>query len=118
MAPLLALIGIDPLLLVGGVLLGLLAILSQLTRRLRGGGAGQGAGQGRQTLALTGQHAIHVVEIAGRRLLLGTGPGGAPQVLAELGEVDELGCEGRAAVSPPRRPFAELIERFGGLGGR
>ena len=110
MAPLLVIVGIDPLLLVGAVLLGLLAILSHLTRRLRGGGAGQG----RQTVALTGQHAIHVVEIAGRRMLIGTGPSGAPKVLAELGEVEAVTHE------PPiaSRPWAELIERFGGLGGR
>jgi hypothetical protein len=109
---LLAIVGIDPLLLVGGVLLGLLAILSHLTRRLRGGGAGHG----RQTVALTGQHAIHVVEIAGRRLLVGTGPSGAPRVLVELG-ASELGPERSEGVGASR-PWAELIERFGGLGGR
>jgi hypothetical protein len=105
-----AIVGMDPLLLIGAVLLGLLAILSHLTRRLRGGGAGQG----RQSVALTGQHAIHVVEIAGRRLLVGTGPSGAPRVLAELGEVEAVVHEQPTVA----RPWAELIERFGGLGGR
>jgi hypothetical protein len=133
---LLAIIAVDPLLLVGAVLLGLLAILSHLTRRLRGGGAGQG----RQTVALTGQHAVHVVEIAGRRLLVGTGPSGAPRVLVELGEVSLHAVEpdSECSASPARsdnprfaraprsdspaarvKPaWAELIERFGGLGGR
>ncbi|HLT38996.1 MAG TPA: flagellar biosynthetic protein FliO [Enhygromyxa sp.] len=110
MVPLLAIVGVDPLLLVGGVLVGLLAMLSHLTRRIRGGGAGHG----RQTVALTGQHAIHVVEIAGRRLLVGTGPSGAPRVLVELGEAEAVEPEQTGA----SRPWAELIERFGGLGGR
>jgi hypothetical protein len=99
-----------PLLYVGVVLLGLLVILSQLNRRVRGGGAGQA----RQTVVLTGQHAIHVVEIAGRRLLVGTGPSGAPRVLAELGEAEAAAYEPPA----PSRPWAELVERFGGVVGR
>jgi hypothetical protein len=102
---------VDPLLLVGVVLLGLFAILSRLTRRLRGGGSGQ-------TVALTGQHALHVVEIAGRRLLVGTGPSGAPRVLAELGEQ----AAGESDLGPEQptlpRPWAELLDRFGGLSGR
>ena len=106
-----AIIGMDPLLLVGAVLLGLLGILSHLTRKLRGGAPGQG----RQTVALTGQHALHVVEIAGRRLLVGTGPSGAPRVLAELGEVEVPVDAEQPALA---RPWAELLERFGGLGGR
>lgn len=106
--PLLAIVGIDPLLLVGGVLLGLLALLSSLTRRLRGG-----TSHGRHTVALTGQHALHVVEIAGRRLLVGTGPSGSPKVLAELGEAQAGDLQ-----PSPSRPWAELIERFGGIGGR
>jgi hypothetical protein len=106
-----AIVGLDPLLLVGVVLLGLLAILSHLTRRLRGGAAGQG----RQTVALTGQHALHVVEVAGRRLLVGTGPSGAPRVLAELGEVEPAVTSEQPA---PPRPWAELLARLGGTGGR
>lgn len=111
----LAIVGVDPLLLVGGVLLGLLVMLSSLTRRLRGGGVGHG----RQTVALTGQHAIHVVEIAGRRLLVGTGPSGAPRVLVELDEA-EAAAELQPSSDSPAwgRPWAELIERLGGLGGR
>ena len=33
---------------------------------------------------LTAEHAVHVVEVAGRRWMLGTGPAGAPSLLAEL----------------------------------
>jgi hypothetical protein len=100
------------LLYVGVVLLGLFVILAQLNRRVRGGGVGQG----RQTVALTGQHALHVVEIAGRRLLVGTGPSGAPRVLAELGEL--AADTAVAEQATPSRPWAELVERFGGLVGR
>ena len=106
---LLAIAGLDPLLLVGALLIGLLWLLSHLSRRIRGG-----AGQGRETVALTGQHAVHVVEIAGRRLLVGTGPSGAPRVLAELGEVEVITDEQPVLA----RPWAELLERFGGLRGR
>ncbi len=114
-AMMLAIVGTDPLLLVGAVLLGLLALLSLLSRRLRGGASGS-----RETVALTGQHAVHVVEIAGRRLLVGTGPSGAPRVLAELAEVGPAPQAQEAPVEAPAlaRPWAELIERFGGLGGR
>jgi hypothetical protein len=34
---------------------------------------------------LTPQDAVHVVEIDGRRLLVGTGAGGSPRLLCELG---------------------------------
>lgn len=36
------------------------------------------------SFALTSEHAIHVVELAGRRLAIGTGPGAAPSLLCEL----------------------------------
>jgi hypothetical protein len=87
----LALVTGSPLLAVGAVLLGLLILLAQLGRRIR-----RGPGSGPRTVRLTQAHAVHVVEIAGRRLLLGTGPSGAPRVLVELGEVepsDELVAE-------------------------
>lgn len=42
------------------------------------------AGVQRQTVGLGGQHALHVVELDGRRLLVGTGPGAAPRLLTEL----------------------------------
>jgi hypothetical protein len=107
----LAITGVDPLVLVGVVLLGLLGALSWLSRRLRG----TGLGSGREHVALTGQHAVHVVEIGGRRLLLGTGPSGAPRVLAELGEVEVAVPVVEAG---GRGPWAELLDRLGGIGGR
>lgn len=35
-------------------------------------------------IGLTPGHALHVVDVAGRRLLVGTGPSGAPRLLLEL----------------------------------
>jgi flagellar biogenesis protein FliO len=32
-------------------------------------------------------HRLHVVEVEGRRLLIGTGPSGPPQLLTELAEL-------------------------------
>ena len=76
------------------------------------------------SVSRTGQHAVHVIESAGRRLLVGTGPSGAPRVLAELGEVELAGAgagAGAGASAEPAGPWSELIERFaarlGGLGG-
>lgn len=42
-------------------------------------------GASRRTVALGGGQALHVVEIEGRRLVIGTGPGAAPRLLTELG---------------------------------
>lgn len=39
----------------------------------------------RRTIALGASHALHVIELEGRRLLVGTGPGAAPRLLTELG---------------------------------
>jgi flagellar biogenesis protein FliO len=89
--------GVDPLVFVGAVLLLLLAGLSWLTRRIQAGG------DSRVRVVLTNQHAVHLIEVGGKRLLVGTGPSGAPRVLAELGEV--------TAVEPtpaPVRPWAWL----------
>ncbi len=36
------------------------------------------------SVRLTGAHAVHVVTVAGRRWMIGTGPAGAPTLLAEL----------------------------------
>lgn len=43
-----------------------------------------GPGVVRGTVGLGGQHALHVVELDGRRLLVGTGPAAAPRLLTEL----------------------------------
>lgn len=62
------------------VLLAVLAGAVWLRRRLEQGDLG---GQGR-SVRLTGEHAVHVVTVEGRRWMIGTGPGGAPTLLAEL----------------------------------
>ena len=36
------------------------------------------------SIPLTGQHSVHVVEAAGQRLVIGTGPGAAPSLLCRL----------------------------------
>lgn len=63
-----------------GLLLGAVALLGlwARTRRL------DASGVRRRTVGLGGQHALHVVELDGRRLLVGTGPGAAPRLLTEL----------------------------------
>jgi flagellar biogenesis protein FliO len=93
--------GVDPLVFVGAVLLLLLAGLSWLTRRMQGGALG-GVGN-RARVVLTNQHAVHLIELGGKRLLVGTGPSGAPRVLAELGEVTA-----EQAAPEPVRPWAWL----------
>ncbi|MEX1363787.1 MAG: hypothetical protein AB1Z98_11715 [Nannocystaceae bacterium] len=75
----LALAGAGPLTTLGlvlgaGALLGLWA----RTRRL------DASGIRRRTVPLGGQHALHVVELEGRRLVVGTGPSAAPHLLMEL----------------------------------
>lgn len=57
------------------------------------------AGPRPQSIALTGQHAVHVVEAAGQRLVIGTGPGSAPSLLCRL----DAPAEQTATVSEPRR---------------
>lgn len=72
---------LDPylrLLVVGGGLLAALVLL-RLARPVRGTRAGP-----QTVVGLTPAHALHVVEVDGRRLLVGTGPGGPPRLLMEL----------------------------------
>jgi flagellar biogenesis protein FliO len=79
-----AIAGLDPLVSVGAVLLVIFGALSWLTRRLQGGpGIARGA-PGRLSIRLTAEHAVHVVEVGGSRLLIGTGPGGAPRLISQL----------------------------------
>ncbi|RMG96107.1 MAG: hypothetical protein D6705_12020 [Deltaproteobacteria bacterium] len=59
------------------------------------------------TVRLGTSHALYVVEVEGRRLLVGTGPGGAPEVLADL-------SEDATAVVPSASPCRE---GKGGVGG-
>lgn len=63
----------------GGLLVGLLLLV--LLRR--GAGAARRE-RARSVVTLTPGHALHVVEVAGRRLLVGTGPSGPPRLLLEL----------------------------------
>ncbi len=56
-----------------------LIVLLRLTRRTR-------STRG-QPISLTSTHRLHVVEIEGRRLLVGTGPSGPPQLISELAEL-------------------------------
>lgn len=46
---------------------------------------------------LTAQHAVHMVEIGGRRYLIGTGPGSAPRLLDRLEDSDTPGVCGGGA---------------------
>jgi flagellar biogenesis protein FliO len=61
-----------------GLLLALL-VLARATRR-----AGK---QPQKIVPLGAGHRLHVVELEGRRLLIGTGPSGPPQLLTELAEL-------------------------------
>lgn len=71
-----------PLIVVGGGLLVALLFLTVLGRVL-----GRGRHQRAQSVvSLTPGHALHVVELAGRRLVVGTGPSGPPRLLLELPE--------------------------------
>ena len=65
------------LLVAGGGLLVFLVVVRFLSRRGRGR-------RPAQDIALTGQHRVHVVEVEGRRFLIGTGPDGPPQLVCEL----------------------------------
>ncbi len=65
--------------LVGLVLLLVLLVLVRATRS---------AGKTPQKIVVLGAgHRLHVVELEGRRLLVGTGPSGPPQLLTELAEL-------------------------------
>jgi hypothetical protein len=67
--------GPSGLLPLGVVLLAVAGAL-QWRRRTRGE-----AGPAVKTVRLTAQHALHVVEIDGRRLVVGTAPGAAPSLV-------------------------------------
>jgi len=63
--------------------------------RARLSGASQRASQ---TIRLSAQHAVHVLEIDGRSLLIGTGPNGPPALLLELRESSVRSSEGQGDV--------------------
>lgn len=62
------------------LLVGLLVAAIWMRRRLEQGGLGAGG----HSVRLTGEHAVHVVTVEGRRWMIGTGPAGPPTLLAEL----------------------------------
>ncbi|MBK7829099.1 flagellar biosynthetic protein FliO [Nannocystis sp.] len=64
------------------VALGLLLLLLVLVRVTRGVGKLPA-----KVIPLGGGHRLQVVELEGRRLLIGTGPSGPPQLLTELAEL-------------------------------
>ncbi len=89
---------LEHLLTVGLTLGAVLVGLSWVSKHLR---ASAGA---RKTVALTGQHAVHVVELDGERLLIGTGPGGAPRLLTRLPA---------APLEPPATPNTWVDQQIG-----
>lgn len=66
---------------VWGVMLGVVVLLG---RWLHGRRRSESVALSRWTVSLGGQQALHVVELDGRRLLVGTGPAAAPRLLLEL----------------------------------
>jgi hypothetical protein len=104
--------GVDPLLLTGVVLLVVLGGLAWLQKRLASAAGGRA-----ETVALTRDHAVHVVELGGRRLLLGTGPTGAPRVLAELPELEPRDEAALALDDADAGGWRALLDRLGGRGG-
>lgn len=77
------------LLQVGIGLAVILGGLMFLTRRLHGPRAGAG-----KVIRLTAQDAVHLVEVDGRRLLVGTGVGGPPRLICELADLEPAGHVG------------------------
>lgn len=65
---------------VGLLLSAVLGLLMLANRRVRARAEGAGA----KSVRLTAQHSLHVVEVEGKRLLVGVGPSGAPALLCEL----------------------------------
>lgn len=74
---------------IGAIVAVLLGALTVLARRR---GRGLLGSSRRCSTPLTATHAVHVVELEGRRLLVGTGPSGAPRLLCELGEAAGSGA--------------------------
>lgn len=108
-----------PLLSIAGLLLVLFAGLSWLNRRAQGAGLNlrRSGSLRRESVALTGQHALHMVELAGERWLVGTGPGGGPRLIARLGRAEHAEAD-PADPAEAAKPWAELAGRLReGLGG-
>ncbi len=58
----------------------LLVVLAALARRL----GTRGHNDAVKVVRLTAQHGVHLVELEGRRLVIGTGPTTSPTLLCEL----------------------------------
>jgi hypothetical protein len=102
---------VQPLLSVAAILGALLIGLSWLSKRARSlAGA-------RTSVALTGQHAVHVIELDGERLLIGTGPSGAPRLLTRLPVPTDPRPEPAAAPNWLDGVIGALRDRTGGRQG-
>jgi hypothetical protein len=75
----------------GLLMLGLLSLAAVGAWRLMERKAGR-LGAPVRTIRLTHQHALHVVELDGRRLVIGTGPAAAPR-LVDAGPTPEIATE-------------------------
>ncbi len=83
-------------LLVWGLLAAAAAAVAALGRRARGlAGSSVGA------VRLGPAHAVHVVEVEGRRFLVGVGPNAAPSLLAELAPSRPPAVVSRARIDGP-----------------
>jgi hypothetical protein len=86
--------------LIGGGL-GSLGMLALAAGALAYGIAVRRRDPGRTTIRLTGQHALHVVHVEGRRLVIGTGPGAAPHLLTTLENAPYIPTPGEERGCPP-----------------
>jgi len=93
---LLAVSGPIVLLQLGLVLGALTAVLVWLGRRHRGGEPGIV-----QPIRLGPHHAVHIVTVEDRRLLIGTGPAAAPQLICDLAERPRGGRHSEPAANTP-----------------
>lgn len=92
-----------PLFTVGVVLCVAWLAVVQLTRRVRSSVTAT-----RGEFRLTAQHSVHVIELEGERLVIGTGPASAPQLLCRLAP-----SSGRAASRVGRRADHEIARHTG-----
>lgn len=98
---------LEPLLTVGLVLGATLIGLAWLSKHARASGGA------RKSVSLTGQHAVHVIELDGERLLIGTGPSGAPRLLTRL----PAAVLEPVASAVPSRWVERLIDAWGAMRG-
>lgn len=89
--------------LVGLTLLGLFFVLAAVNRHR----AGRSLWPDRRhperlAIRLSPEHVVHVVEVEGRRWLVGTGPGAAPSLIAELEPSSNAAASLRAVADSSR----------------